>query len=237
MDNIEYLDYDTLGGLNLWIYCNNNPIMNVDPYGNKWWKKLFKVTGAVLLIGGITALSVITFGGAAIALGLSAAAVTSVMIGATIGGVVAGGLELGIQIVQNGIDNIDYKSIAIETITGSAMGAISGASSTTTSIGLRTGLRIARVGVSGINSIMHGINNGDSVKNIILNSIVSMGISAAIQGSFQLYDAKIVGLNSSILEQRYLEGMLSFGEFNVAMLTSSLTVKKYFKMIYEKYFN
>ena len=27
------MDFDTLGGLNLWIYCNNNPIMYVDPDG------------------------------------------------------------------------------------------------------------------------------------------------------------------------------------------------------------
>ena len=33
IDSIEYMDFDTLGGLNLWIYCNNNPIMYVDPDG------------------------------------------------------------------------------------------------------------------------------------------------------------------------------------------------------------
>ena len=33
-DSVEYKDYDTLGGLNLFVYCNNNPVMNVDPDGN-----------------------------------------------------------------------------------------------------------------------------------------------------------------------------------------------------------
>ena len=33
IDSIEYMDFDTLGGLNLWTYCNNNPIMYVDPDG------------------------------------------------------------------------------------------------------------------------------------------------------------------------------------------------------------
>ena len=32
-DSIEYLDPETLGGLNLYAYCNNNPIANYDPNG------------------------------------------------------------------------------------------------------------------------------------------------------------------------------------------------------------
>lgn len=35
-DSIEYLDPETLGGLNLYAYCNNNPVMSVDPLGSFW---------------------------------------------------------------------------------------------------------------------------------------------------------------------------------------------------------
>lgn len=34
IDGIEYLDPETINGLNLYAYCGNNPVMNVDPYGN-----------------------------------------------------------------------------------------------------------------------------------------------------------------------------------------------------------
>ncbi len=55
-DSIEYLDPETLGGLNLYAYCGNNPVMAVDPNGNAWWNpfswdwgKIGKVIGGALL--------------------------------------------------------------------------------------------------------------------------------------------------------------------------------------------
>ena len=34
MDDVAYIDPETIGGLNLFAYCNNNPVMNVDPSGH-----------------------------------------------------------------------------------------------------------------------------------------------------------------------------------------------------------
>ena len=33
-DSLEYIDPHTVGGVNLFAYCNNNPVMNVDPSGH-----------------------------------------------------------------------------------------------------------------------------------------------------------------------------------------------------------
>ena len=33
MDDVAYIDPETIGGTNLFAYCNNNPVMNVDPNG------------------------------------------------------------------------------------------------------------------------------------------------------------------------------------------------------------
>ena len=52
MDSVEYADPTYLHGLNLYAYCNNNPIMYVDPNGN--FPILALLIGIGALVGGIT---------------------------------------------------------------------------------------------------------------------------------------------------------------------------------------
>ena len=56
-DDIEYLDPESVNGLNLYCYCYNNPIMYSDPSGNsptKWWEwALAGVAVAGLIVGSI----------------------------------------------------------------------------------------------------------------------------------------------------------------------------------------
>ena len=46
IDGIEYLDPDTINGLNLYAYCGNNPVMNVDPNGTSWWTDFWNNVGS-----------------------------------------------------------------------------------------------------------------------------------------------------------------------------------------------
>ena len=55
-DSIDYLDPETLGGLNLYAYCNNNPVMGVDPEGTWDWGKFWQGLKRVLI--GIAAIVV-----------------------------------------------------------------------------------------------------------------------------------------------------------------------------------
>ena len=57
-DSIEYADPESINGLNLYAYCGNNPVMNIDPTGNAWWEWLL---GIVIIVAAI-ALSVVTAG-------------------------------------------------------------------------------------------------------------------------------------------------------------------------------
>ena len=48
-DSLEYLDPETIGGLNLYAYCLNNPVMKADPTGTISWL----IFGLVVLVGAI----------------------------------------------------------------------------------------------------------------------------------------------------------------------------------------
>ena len=45
IDGIEYLDPETINGLNLYAYCGNNPVMNVDPTGHAFL--VFLIAGLI----------------------------------------------------------------------------------------------------------------------------------------------------------------------------------------------
>ncbi len=184
IDDISYLDPETINGLNLYAYCANNPVMNVDENGTKWWKKLLNFFGAVLIVAAITAAVVLTAGGAAIALGASATIVNAVIVGATVGGMVAGAVEIGSQIVNNGFGNINLGSVALETFSGAAYGAIAGAMGATTSGGIRLVMRGA---VVVLNTIVSGIRtamDGGSMADVFKNMGKSLALGVAIQGFF-----------------------------------------------------
>ena len=95
-DSIEYADPETICGLNLYAYCGNNPVMNVDPMGNAWWDWL---AGALAIVGialVVAAVTVVTCGVGTALAGTMAGAIVygaaqGVLVGAAIG-VVSGGI-------------------------------------------------------------------------------------------------------------------------------------------------
>ena len=70
-------------GLNLYAYCGNNPIMNIDEFGNAWWDWLL---GIVVIVAAIV-LSVATAGIGTIITGALGGGLTASIIGGAIGGV------------------------------------------------------------------------------------------------------------------------------------------------------
>ena len=58
IDDISYIDPETINGLNLYAYCGNNPVMRVDENGTSFWDWLL---GAAIVVAAI-ALTVVTAG-------------------------------------------------------------------------------------------------------------------------------------------------------------------------------
>ena len=166
IDDISYLDPETINGLNLYSYCGNNPVMNVDPEG-MFWGLFFLIVGiSALLIGtgvaiyaGVTAYNNGYRGwdlAGAIARGFLAGAAAGALIGAliamfiyaapAIGSFLSSTFTLGYMVTATG-------AAAAITVTGAQIAAAGAAAA----IGL--GIMFARIGKSGGYNIDHHYPN------------------------------------------------------------------------------
>ena len=136
IDSIEYLDSNSLNGLNLYAYCLNNPIMNIDSFGCSAWSDFWnstggKVLGTILTVSGVVALTIATAGiGAAVATslggGLWASVAGSALGGAISGAIFGAGVSVATQGISKGYSNISFQTVAVDTVVSAAIGGVMG---------------------------------------------------------------------------------------------------------------
>ena len=186
---------DIFNGLNLYAYCSNNPIMNIDEDGDKWWDWLWKILVAVVIVVVTAAAIAVTAGAAGAAIGtafaasLGLASSTSMAIStglaAMVGGftfvsgVVAGGIEIANQISLNGIDNFNFGSVALITATaslntaGDMLRIVGKLTGNFWLFALGTGVKLSTVGLT----YVYNRTNGNSDESSLISAIVSGSIT------------------------------------------------------------
>lgn len=131
IDSLDYADPETINGLNLYAYCNNNPVMYVDPTGHFWFTFLTTVFGAIVgAIGGLIDYAVNSEGDFSVKelikgmiAGFAAGATAGFILGLTKGAGIKSASYISAAVYSTTLEVLDYiygdKEISTENIVGS----------------------------------------------------------------------------------------------------------------------
>ena len=161
-DDHSELDPSSVVGLNLYAYCGNDPINNVDPDGTSRLRNALRriatVAVAVVAVAAVVvaakAITIATKGAGGILAKKGAQVAIKGILGAAKGATSSAASSIIDQTISNEDGSIDWVRVGQNAVTGAITGA---ASSSLEGLGLG---RISRgLAVGGINSVVAGISN------------------------------------------------------------------------------
>ena len=166
-DSIEYLDPESINGLNLYCYCGNNPIMYADPSGHFAISALLlcglALVGIGLTIGGVasdnntlTAVGLGMVGGAALASGGIALA-GAIATGATLTGIIGGVTAIA------GLASLGFMSAEIQEATGNGNWIMD---TTGMSDGLYNTLLLSTAVIATLGNVASSVSSAFNIKSI-----------------------------------------------------------------------
>ena len=186
IDGIEYLDPETINGLNLYAYCGNNPVMAVDPNGNAWWHWLLGAVAAVAIVALVT----VATGGAAL----------PVLVGAGIGAVTSGAMSVVTQVMATG--TINLSQLFVDIAFGAVTGAFGG-----TALGV-LGMTVAG-GLTGFaSSVAHDIESGNGIQwgDAIISGVIGAAFGALTGGGAQYGKNLTLKSKINLFKERSAQG-------------------------------
>lgn len=204
-----------LNGLNLYAYCFNNPVNDIDENGNWSWKKFWKIVSIVAVI---VVVSVVTAGAAAAVAGVIGGTTLAMSVGASalVGGLVVGGINAISQTINRGLENVNLLSLGINTFFGSVSGAFSGG---TIGVWGQVGVNMF---IGGANYTLTQIadNQEITIKGFIASVILS-GISAFFGGDGAMKaGSELAG--KAFWKELYSKSPVIAREFNKMLLKVTL---------------
>ena len=210
-DSLEYLDPESIHGLNLYAYCGNNPVMGVDPEGTSTIESIFKIVGAVALVSASIIGAFYTG--------------NKYLIGAAIGGV-AGMLTSCIADALDG--GMDFESFADSIFSGAIAGMLSGALAATGCNILAQG--VGNAIISGADYMFTQWTNGEDLDNVEFFATITVGFISGLAGGNGLtYQAgkafcniSLISMTKAVAKETTKELLLSIGKASAVALTGAI---------------
>ena len=208
-DDIEYLEPTNINGLNLFAYCNNDPVNRYDPSGHAWdWAQF----GRGLIALGIAAAVVAAV---AVITVFSGGSAVPVLVGAAIGAGISGGVSLGCQLVSTG--EIDIGQLLTDMAIGGVSGAFGGSALGTlgmTIAGTSTGFLGSVAGDMVSTGSFDSINWGAAVWSGILGGVISCvggpGAQHGKLGGVLKYSKRLNTIKQKEITGRYLSNTAKY---------------------------